>query len=111
MKLTSNHIYLLFLSFIGVPPLLEDPYESKFVIAGKSRIGDNAGDGLFLKKDVKANTTISFYNGIRVKPGEHSPFENSGYQIYVDWNKAGVRFFSVYLFVYQRGWHKVVSSF
>lgn len=74
---------------VGVPPLLEDPYESKFVIAGKSRMGDNAGDGLFLKKDVKANTTISFYNGIRVKPGEHSPFENSGYQIYVDWNKAG----------------------
>ena len=74
--------------------MLEDPYESKFVMPGKSSMGDNAGDGLFLKKDVIANTTISFYNGIRVKPGEISPFENSGYQIYVDWNKAGsVRFF------------------
>ena len=72
---------------VGVPPLLEDPFESKFVFAGTSNIGDNAGDGLFLKKDVKANTTISFYNGIRVKPGETAPFANYGYQIFVDWNR------------------------
>ena len=72
-------------------------------------MGDNAGDGLFLKKDVKANTTISFYNGIRIKPGEQSPLENSGYQIFVDWNKAGVRFF-LYLFT-KEGDIKWVHSF
>ena len=79
---------------VGVPPLLEDPLESKYVICGTSDIGDNAGDGLFLKQDVEANTIIAFYNGIRVKPGETAPFKNHGYQIYVDWNtKPRVRFF------------------
>ena len=78
------------LNFVSVPPLQEDPYESKFVTAGCSNMSDDAGDGLFMKIDVKANTTIAFYNGIRCKPGQEAPFHNTGYQIFVDWNKKTV---------------------
>jgi hypothetical protein len=53
-------------------------------------MSDHSGDGLFLKRDVPANTTLSFYNGIRVKPGEKEPFEDTGYQIYIDTNKGSV---------------------
>jgi len=71
---------------VGVPPYLEDPYESQLVFGCMSDC-HGAGDGLFLKKNVKANTTVAFYNGIRVRPGEKAAFANSGYQIFVDWNK------------------------
>jgi hypothetical protein len=70
---------------IKVPNHQQDQYEEKYVTSGSSSMSDNAGDGLFLRKDVKANTTISFYNGIRIKPGEVSPYESTGYQIWVDW--------------------------
>ncbi len=78
------------LNFVAVPPLLEDPYEHKFVYAGPSKMSNHAGDGLFLKRDVPANTTIAFYNGIRVKPGDPAPYVSTGYQIFVDWNKKSV---------------------
>jgi hypothetical protein len=29
-----------------------------------------AGDGLFARVDIPANTACAFYNGIRVKPGK-----------------------------------------
>jgi len=75
------------LNFVSVPPLQEDPFEVKHVYVGKSKMSEHAGDGLFVRHDVPANTTICFYNGIRVKPGEKAPYENGGYQIFVDWNK------------------------
>ena len=75
--------------FLGVPPYLEDPYESQLVFGCMSDCY-GAGDGLFLKKNVKANTTVAFYNGIRVRPGEKAAFANTGYQIFVDWNKRSV---------------------
>lgn len=78
------------LNVVAVPPLLEDPYEQKYVYAGKSSMSDHAGDGLFLKRDVPANTTIAFYNGIRVRPGEPAPYVSTGYQIFVDENKKPV---------------------
>ena len=53
-------------------------------------MSEHAGDGLFVKRDIPANTTICFYNGIRVKPGEKAPYQNTGYQIFVDWNKRSV---------------------
>ena len=77
---------------VHVPPQQEDPYESKYVFAKKSQMSDYAGDGLFIKRDVPANTTIAFYNGIRVKPGDSAPYENTGYQIFVDWNKKSVSY-------------------
>ena len=77
---------------VTVPPYQEDPYESKYVYAEKSQMSEHAGDGLFLKRDVSANTTIAFYNGIRVKPGDTAPYQNTGYQIFVDWNKKSVSY-------------------
>ena len=80
------------LNFVSVPPLQEDPFEHKYVYVGISKMSEFAGDGLFVKRDTPANTTICFYNGVRVKPGEKSPYPNSGYQIFVDWNKKSVSF-------------------
>ena len=76
--------------FVAVPPLQDDPLEQKYVYVDKSKMSDHAGDGLYIKRDVPPNTTICFYNGVRVKPGEHSPWYNTGYQIWVDWNKKSV---------------------
>jgi len=78
------------LDFVGVPPLQDDPFEHKYIYVGQSKMSEFAGDGLYVKRDVPANTTISFYNGIRVQPGEQPPWSNGGYQIYVDWNKTSV---------------------
>ena len=44
--------------------MLRDPYEKKFVNVEKSLI-PNAGQGVILQQDVKANTIVSFFNGIR----------------------------------------------
>ncbi len=76
-----------------MPPLQEDPYEDKYVRAGRSEMSEDAGDGLFLKKAAKANTTVAFYNGIRVRPGEEAPHQSTGFQIFIDdWNcRKGVR--------------------
>ena len=68
---------------------MDGPLEQKNVYVGKSNM-PNSGDGLYVKRDIPANTTICFYNGIRVKPGEQSPWINTGYQIFVDWNKKTV---------------------
>ncbi len=67
-----------------VPPLFQDPFENKFVWSGPSKMSEGSGDGLFLKIDVKANTTVSFYNGIRVRPEDEAPYHSTGYQIFVD---------------------------
>ena len=60
------------------------------VYLDQSKMSDHSGDGLFLKRDIPANSTLCFYNGIRVKPGEKDPFEDTGYQIYIDTNKGSV---------------------
>ena len=75
---------------VAVPPLQDDPLEHKYVYVDTSKMSDYAGDGLYAKRDVPANTTLCFYNGVRCKPGEHSPWRGTGYQIYVDWNKKSV---------------------
>ena len=71
--------------------LQDDPYERKIVYSGPSRMGDHAGDGLFLRKDVPAGTVIAFYNGIRVQPGEIPPFRSNAYQIFLDWKPKYIK--------------------
>lgn len=75
---------------VECPWLQEDPYERKTVYAGPSAMMEetltDAGDGLFLRKDVPADTIVSFYNGIRVLPGETPPFRSASYQIFLDWS-------------------------
>jgi len=50
-------------------PFLVDPYERIFVQVGESRIL-RAGQGLFAKCDIEEGTVISFYNGVKVRPGQ-----------------------------------------
>ena len=47
-------------------PLTRDPYESKLVDICKSKI-PNAGEGVFLKRNVTKGKVIAYFNGIRVK--------------------------------------------
>ena len=44
----------------------------------------------FMSKEMCLPIPQYVYNGVRVKPGEHSPWRGTGYQIYVDWNKKSV---------------------
>ena len=75
---------------ITCPWLQEDPYEHKTVYAGQSSMGEGAGDGLFLRRDVPAGTVVAFYNGIRIMPGEKPPFRSKAYQIFLDWKPTHV---------------------
>lgn len=50
---------------MGAEPLLRDPYEVKTVDVLTSNI-PKAGQGVFLLRDVPANTIVSFFNGIRL---------------------------------------------
>lgn len=78
------------LTEIRVPPLQEDIYEKKYVEVRDSRL-EGAGDGLFAKKALAQGATVAFYNGIRVGPNDTPPFQSRDYEIYVDWNKPGVK--------------------
>ena len=49
-------------------PFLPDPYEALFVEVKPSLI-KNAEEGLFSKINIDVGTVISFYNGVRVRPG------------------------------------------
>jgi len=52
-------------------PFLPDPYEATFVRVRESRIS-RAGQGLFAVCDMDQGTVISFYNGVKVRPGADS---------------------------------------
>ena len=47
-------------------PLSRDAYESKLVDICKSKI-PNAGEGVFLKRNVTKGKVIAYFNGIRIK--------------------------------------------
>ena len=51
---------------ICLAAMLRDPYESKMVEINNSSI-DGANEGLFAKKNLEVNTTVTFYNGALVK--------------------------------------------
>ena len=42
---------------------------------------------MYAKKDIAAGTVVAYYNGIRMKAGEDSPYDDTGYAIFVDWNR------------------------
>ncbi len=66
-------------------PLLRDPYEELFVYVNESFIPE-AGEGLFAKIDIEADTVISFYNGTRFESNDPKSKENSSYKINFDDN-------------------------
>ena len=49
---------------ISSEPLLEDPYEEKTVYVAESAL-DNAGEGLFLRRDLVIGEMAALYNGVR----------------------------------------------
>lgn len=53
-------------SHLSRNPLVRDPYESKYVDIRKSKI-PNAGEGVFLKKNVSQGKVIAYFNGIRIE--------------------------------------------
>ena len=92
---------------LSLHPSTRDPYEATVVDVHKSTIA-KAGDGVFLTQDVAANTTVSFFNGIRISKNDvfsWNPFKKSSVylvettdeqgndmfldipQNYVSWNK------------------------
>ena len=92
---------------LSLHPRTRDPYEATVVDVHKSTIA-KAGDGVFLTQDVAANTTVSFFNGIRISKNDvfsWNPFKKSSVylvettdeqgndmfldipQNYVSWNK------------------------
>ena len=44
--------------------LQRDPYEDSLIEVRQSLV-DGAGEGIFLKQEVEANTVVAFYNGVR----------------------------------------------
>jgi hypothetical protein len=64
---------------ISSDPLTRDPYEAKIVDVLPSKI-EIAGDGVFLKIATPANTTVSYFNGIRLDKTDvfsWNPFKKS----------------------------------
>ena len=59
---------------ISKQPLLPDPYETRTVYVGPSRVrarcGVNAGEGLFARRAMCAGRIVSWYNGVRVPCAE-----------------------------------------
>merc|ERR1711892_176704 len=73
---------------ICCPPLQDDPYERSLLRVGASRIA-GGGEGLYAKKEIAAGRVVAYYNGIRMKAGENSPYdEDTGYAIFVEWHKG-----------------------
>ena len=44
--------------------LQRDPYEESLVEVRQSLVA-GAGEGIFMKQEVEANTVVAFYNGVR----------------------------------------------
>ena len=63
--------------------MLADPYEDLFVYVDDSLIPD-AGEGLYAKVDIEADTVISFYNGTRFAKDDPLIRDDSPYKIYYD---------------------------
>lgn len=63
--------------------MLPDPYEQLFVYVHSSRIPE-AGQGLFAKIDIEADTVVSFYNGTRFAASDPDARLDSRYKINFD---------------------------
>ena len=70
---------------VGLQPLVRDPYETRTVEVRPSQVG-GGGEGLFLRRNVKRNEVVAFYNGVRLPPrhGRKESWEDSGYKIFTN---------------------------
>ena len=63
-----------------------DPYESQLLEVRQSNI-EGGGEGAFAITDIPANTLVALYNGIRMANSEKSPFQDTGYAIWIEFQK------------------------
>ena len=64
------------ISFGAGPPGVPDPFENKMVDLRTSNI-PNSGQGVFLKKDAKAGTVISLYDGYVYTPEQQEIYKKN----------------------------------
>ena len=74
---------------IQCPPLQRDPYECTVLEVGESRV-EGGGEGAYARKNLQPGTVVAYYNGLRFKSGEKSPFHDTGYAIFVEWNRKSL---------------------
>ena len=78
---------------LACPLTQRDPYEARVVAVRQSGV-TAAGEGTFALVDLPPGRLVAYYNGIRLAAGERSPYEDTGYAIYVEWrggSRAGGR--------------------
>ena len=51
---------------------------------------DGGGEGAYAKKDIPTGTVVAYYNGIKMKAGEKSPYDETGYAIFIGENKKNL---------------------
>jgi len=56
---------------------------------GQSRV-EGGGEGAYARKDLMPGTVVAYYNGLRFQAGEKSPFHDTGYAIFVEWNRKSL---------------------
>ena len=73
-------------SQIHSPRHLRDPLEQHLIQVRQSNI-PASGEGAFARRDIPAGAVVAFYNGIKMTEREKTPYEDSGYAIYVEFVK------------------------
>ena len=74
-------------SFTETDLLRRDPYEEKLVEVRPSLM-EGAGEGVFLKRDVRPHTVLAFYNGVRLSvEDDDDSWDKCSYRIFI--NKPG----------------------
>ena len=68
------------------PRHLQDPLEQHLIQVRQSNI-PASGEGAFARRDIPAGAVVAFYNGIKMTEKEKTPYEDSGYAIYVEFVK------------------------
>ena len=63
-----------------------DPYEVRVMEVRQSHI-EGGGEGAFAIRELRPGTLVAFYNGIRLKQDEKTPYEDTGYAIWVEFQK------------------------
>ena len=65
------------------PPQLRDPYEAQLIDVRVSDIS-GGGEGAFAARDIDEGVVVAYYNGIRMSHNEPSPWDDTGYAIWVE---------------------------
>ena len=69
--------------FVTLSPTLQDPYETNTIKVRASKV-PGASEGLFARSDVKKDTILAFYNGIKLPADyeEEDTWEANAYKIF-----------------------------